>query len=88
MTWNVSISRSVERKTKKLPKEVREILAALVLDLRVEGPKPHGWISKPLKGRVEWSVRLKREWRAILKVRNQELVITVVKVAHRREVYD
>jgi mRNA interferase RelE/StbE len=41
---------------------------------------------KPLQGSIYWRLRV-GEWRAICEIRNQELVLLVVKVAKRGDAY-
>lgn len=45
-----------------------------------------GWYAKPLKGTDEVSVRLNREYRVLILIVEPDLI--VIKVAHRREVYE
>jgi mRNA interferase RelE/StbE len=47
-------------------------------------PRPHG--VKKLSGREAWRIRL-GDYRVIYEIHDDQLVITVVAIGHRREVY-
>jgi mRNA interferase RelE/StbE len=51
--------------------------------LELEGdPGPHG--CKKLRGRDAWRIR---DYRAIYEIHDGKLIITVITIGHRREVY-
>jgi hypothetical protein len=62
------------------------IYRVLVDDLDREGPRPLGWDVKALAGRPEVRIRLNREYRVLILVVEPDLI--VVKVAHRKEIYE
>jgi mRNA interferase RelE/StbE len=68
-----------------LPKADRRRVDAHLLSL-CDNPRPVGAV--PLKGlgRGLWRVRV-GDWRIIYQIRDAELVVLVIDVAHRREVY-
>jgi mRNA-degrading endonuclease RelE of RelBE toxin-antitoxin system len=84
--WKVTATKQAAKELVKLPKKVGLIYQALVEDLECEGPYPFGWDTKPLKGREEIRIRLNREYRVLILVVEPDLI--VVKVAHRKEVYE
>ena len=84
--WTVTETRQAAKELARLPKHVKLIYRLLTEDLSREGPRPHGWDVSPLKGRPELRIRLNREYRVLILVVAPHLI--VVKVAHRREVYE
>lgn len=83
--WKVYETKQAAKEILKLPKNIALIYRQLVFDLELEGPRPKGWESKPLKGRSEVSIRLNREYRALIEIVEPNLI--VVKVVHRKDVY-
>lgn len=80
----VTLTRRVEREIRKLSPAVQirilDVLEALALD-----PRPHG--VKKLAGFNDvWHLRA-GDYRVIYRVSDEELVVTVVRAGHRREVY-
>jgi mRNA interferase RelE/StbE len=54
--------------------------------LELEGdPRPPG--CKKLKGRDAWRIRI-GDYRAIYEINDGRLVVTVITIGHRREVYE
>lgn len=84
--WKVTETKQAAKEVRKLPKSIALIYHVLTEDLTREGPRPHGWDVKPLKGRPEIRIRLTREYRVLIVVVEPDLI--VVKVAHRKEVYE
>ena len=85
MSYRVELTTAAARQVKKLPRPAR----ARVLDA-IEGlaqdPRPHG--AKKLVGEnTAWRVRV-GDYRVIYDVFDDELVVTVVRAAHRRDVYE
>jgi mRNA-degrading endonuclease RelE of RelBE toxin-antitoxin system len=84
--WKVTETKQAAKELKRLPKSIGLIYQALTEDLTREGPHPYGWDVKPLKGRAEIRIKLTREYRMLILVVEPDLI--VVKVAHRKEVYE
>ena len=65
--WNVEFKERVKkREVPKLPKDVKLILDAAIVDLEDEGPHPYGWnvdVFEKGKNRM-W---LKHKWRIVYK---------------------
>lgn len=85
MTFDVDIAPAAQRQLRKLdPVGRRRVQAAI--DLLSENPRPPA--AKQLVGGAgEWRVRT-GDFRIIYEIRDQRLVVLVVKVGHRRDVYD
>ena len=85
--WTVIFTDHAEKAFAKLDppiqKEIEKYLSTRVL--KAEHPRSLG---KPLKGNLSeyWSYRA-GDYRIICRIEDQELVIVVVRVAHRKEVY-
>lgn len=85
MSHRVDLTTAAARQVKKLPRPMRERVLDAVEDL-AEDPRPHG--AKKLVGeKIAWRIRI-GDHRVIYDVRDTELTVTVVRAAHRREVYD
>ncbi|MBD2771813.1 type II toxin-antitoxin system mRNA interferase toxin, RelE/StbE family [Iningainema tapete] len=84
MTYQIDFSRTATKQLNKLPSALKERIEAKILEL-ADNPRPHG-ITK-LKNR-ENGYRIKvGDYRILYDIYDGILVITVVKVGHRREVY-
>lgn len=85
MTYRVDLTTAAARQVRKLPRPARERVLDAVEDL-ADDPRPHG--AKKLVGEdVAWRIRV-GDHRVIYEVLDGELTVTVVRAAHRREVYD
>ncbi|MEO5969377.1 MAG: hypothetical protein ABIQ95_05580 [Bdellovibrionia bacterium] len=84
--WKVTETKQAAKEIAKLPKRISLIYRVLVEDLEREGSFPHGWEVRPLVGRPEIRIKLNREYRVLILVVEPNLI--VIKVAHRKEVYE
>lgn len=76
---------AASRQVKKLPRPARDRVLDAIEDLG-EDPRPHG--SRKLVGEgTAWRIRVGDD-RVIYDVLDAEVTVTVVRAAHRREVYD
>jgi mRNA interferase RelE/StbE len=83
-SYSLHWKRSAERDLRKLPREVIVRLMELAESLR-QAPFPVG--SKKLTG-MQNAYRVRSgDYRLIYEVRSNELIIQIVRVGHRREVY-
>jgi mRNA interferase RelE/StbE len=81
--YAVLIEPSAAKALRKLdPPNAQRLRAAI--DLLAENPRPPAAI--PLKGSLFWRVRV-GDYRIIYDIRDGELVVLVLDVGHRREVY-
>jgi mRNA interferase RelE/StbE len=83
--WTVILLDNARRKIKSLPKPERQRIRAAINRL-ADGPHPQGLDTYPLKGRPEWRLRV-GSWRILFLVNEREIVITVVNVGPRGDVY-
>lgn len=84
VTYDVEVTTAAARQIKKLPRPARDRVLDAIDDL-ADDPRPHG--SKKLAGRPAWRIRI-GDYRVIYEIADEQLLITVVRTAHRREVYD
>jgi mRNA interferase RelE/StbE len=85
VSYRVELTTAAARQVKKLPRPARDRVLDAIEDLGEE-PRPHG--AKKLVGETTaWRVRV-GDYRVIYDVFDDELVVTVVRAAHRRDVYD
>ncbi|SNS99632.1 mRNA interferase RelE/StbE [Micrococcales bacterium KH10] len=84
MTYRISVSRDVAKTLRRIhPQEVRRLKAAITA--LAEDPRPAGCVE--LKGGAgELRIRV-GDYRVVYEVIDDELVILVLRVGHRREVY-
>jgi mRNA interferase RelE/StbE len=84
MAYAIEFVPSARRELHKLPREVQLKLNPRIASLSFD-PRPPG--SKKLKGGDElWRIRVS-DYRIVYEVQDKILVVLVVRVAHRREVY-
>ena len=84
MAYAVEFSPSAAREFRKLAPEIQRRLSPHIDSL---AQNPCGSGAKKLKGREDlWRIRV-FDYRIIYEVRDRTLVVLVVRVAHRRDVY-
>lgn len=84
MTYGIEYTTAAARQIRKLPRPARDRVVDAIEDLSDE-PRPHG--SKKLADQDAWRVRI-GDYRVLYEINDGALIITVVRAAHRREVYD
>lgn len=85
MSYRVELTTAAARQIKKLPRPARDRVLEAIANLTGD-PRPHG--AKKLAGEdTAWRIRV-GDYRVIYDVFDSELVVTVVRAGHRREVYD
>jgi mRNA interferase RelE/StbE len=84
VSYLVEFTGAAARQIKKLPRPARDRMLAAIGDLADE-PRPHG--AKKLVGeQTAWRIRI-GDYRVIYEIHDKQLTVTVVRAAHRREVY-
>jgi mRNA interferase RelE/StbE len=81
----ISILPEAQRALAKLPKDVlRRVTAGI--DKLAHNPRPPG--AKALQGTEKGYLRLRvGDYRVVYRIENERLLVLVVRVGHRREVY-
>ncbi len=83
MVYQISFKPSAKRELAKLPNDAAERIARAI-DALASQPRPPG--CKKLAGEEAWRVRI-GDWRVVYQIHDARLVVLVVRVAHRRDVY-
>jgi len=84
VTWQVSLTPSAARQLRKFDPSARRRVQA-VLDLLSDDPRPPA-ATQLVGGRGEWRVRT-GDLRVIYEIHDAELLVLVLPMGHRREVY-
>ena len=84
MSYNLEILRRAQKELADLPKEIYPKICDSVQDLARE-PRPSGCLK--LKGREGWRIRV-GNYRVLYKIDDQQQIITIFHIGHRRDVYD
>ena len=82
-SYSVVIRRSAEKEIERLPDSVRRLMVRRILALGDE-PRPHG--SKKLSGGGEHRIR-QGEYRVVYTIDDVTRTVTIVRAAHRSDVY-
>lgn len=81
--YRIEIKKSAAKEIKKLPSpDLKKILAAIAS--LSENPRPHGCVK--LSGDEKYRIR-SGDYRILYSIEDDALIVCVVKVGHRREVY-
>ena len=88
MTWKIEIPPAVERQLQKLDRQVQKRVLGFLYNRVLPSGNPR-LFGKALTGRwsAYWSYRI-GDYRVIADIKDDELVILVVQLDHRRQVYD
>ncbi len=85
MKYSIIIQESVEKEISKLPKVEFRKIQKLILSL-ADNPFPHGCLK--LEGTDEKIYRIRKgDYRIIYAVEHSIITITILKIAHRKDVY-
>ncbi len=85
MAYEVGFKPAALRQLRKLEAAVQSTILADI-ELLAENPRPDG--CKKLKGETDlYRIRVASQYRVVDEIQDQQLLVTVVKVGHRREVY-
>lgn len=83
MTWRIVFRRSVAKDLRRIPRaDVHRILATI--DTLAEDPRRVG--AEKLSGSERYRIR-QGMYRVLYEVLDEEILVVVVKVGHRRDVY-
>jgi len=83
MTYTVFIRKSVQKALTKITPPFKDRMIDAIRGL-ADIPRPAG--VKELSGREAWRIRV-GDYRAIYEIHDNRLVIMVIVIGHRREVY-
>jgi len=85
MTYAVRISPTAERQLRKFDPQVRRRVQAAI-DLLATNPRPPK-ATQLVGGAGEWRVRT-GDYRIIYEIHEDRLVVLVLRVGHRRDIYE
>ncbi|MFJ4223595.1 type II toxin-antitoxin system RelE/ParE family toxin [Microbacterium sp. NPDC089695] len=83
--YRVEFTAAAAREIRKLDPQIRRRVLAGISELERE-PRPHG-VRKLAGFDNAWRVRV-GDYRVLYEVVDDQVLVTVVRVAHRRDVYD
>ncbi len=88
MSWDYKISARALKQLQKLGHEPSRRIFAY-LDKRVAGNKDPREVGKSLKGELGefWRFRVD-DYRILCELKDKELIVLVVRIGHRRDIYD
>lgn len=88
MRWSYSFDERALRELQKLDRQAQRDIVAY-LDKRIAGPGDPRRFGKPLRPELAglWRYRV-RDYRLICQIQDQRLLVLVVSVGHRKNVYD
>ena len=85
MTYHVEVAAAAVRQLRKLDRSAQRRVQAAIELLAAE-PRPNG-AKKLVGGDGEWRVRT-GDYRIVYEIHDDVLLVLVVAVGHRREIYD
>jgi len=83
VTYQIEISSRAAKQLKKLPPDIRDRINEKILEL-AENPRPNGVVK--LEDDDRYRIRV-GSYRVLYEIKDDLLIVKVVKVAHRKEVY-
>jgi len=60
MTWAVTVKNKVQKRTKKLPVEIRKVLLTLLREIEIYGPYRSNWLNYGILGKNRYHCHLKK----------------------------
>ena len=83
MAYRVELAPRATRELRRLDHIIRERVLRALIGLEVE-PRPQG-VKKLVGAESTWRLRI-GDYRIVYEIRDRELLVMVIRVAHRREV--
>ena len=84
MPYEIEIAPAALKQLAKLPPDMRRRIGQAIDDL-AESPRPHGAI-KLGGAEIAWRIRV-GDYRVIYETHDEVLLILVIRIGHRREIY-
>ncbi len=84
MTYEIQVSPAAARKLKKFDPQIRRRIQAAI-ELLADDPRPPA-ATQLVGGEGEWRVRT-GDYRIIYEIVDQRLIVLVITIGHRRDVY-
>lgn len=83
MNYDFFIERRAQKSLLKISKRTQDKLIQTIQNLS-NNPRPEG--CKKLTGRDAWRIRV-NDYRIIYEIQDQKLVIIIIDIGHRRDIY-
>jgi mRNA interferase RelE/StbE len=83
MSYRIKYSKSALKQLKSLEKDVQERMISSLSRVKI---RPQKFVQK-LAGRPQYRLRV-RDYRVIMDIQNDDLFILMIKIGHRKNVYD
>ncbi|MDF1558958.1 MAG: type II toxin-antitoxin system RelE/ParE family toxin [Bacteroidales bacterium] len=83
MKYTVLIERYAQKQIMKLDKKVIPVIKTAIPSL-ADNPRPYGY--KKLKGEDAYRIRV-GDYRIIYEIDNDKIIVIIVSVGHRKEIY-
>jgi len=83
MKYTVLIERYAQKQIMKLDKKIIPVIKAAIATL-ADNPRPYGY--KKLKGEDAYRIRV-GDYRVIYEIDDGKIIVTVVSVGHRKDIY-
>ena len=84
--WKITLQRKAAKQLRKLPKAIQDMAFEFMEDLESEGTVPKHWDVKKTNDN-EYRVRINYRYRMRYRVGQEELIIEVFYIGHRKEAY-
>ncbi|MFV0339009.1 MAG: type II toxin-antitoxin system RelE family toxin [Parachlamydiaceae bacterium] len=85
MLYTLSFASCIEKQLKQIPKATRKLIFDRIEKLAIN-PRPEN--VEPLQGSEKGLFRIRQgDYRIVYQVQDKKLIILIVRVVHRREVY-
>lgn len=85
--WTVNLTNKAYKQLKKLPIVVQDLAVEAITDLGQNGAIPKHWDVKKLDV-AEYRIRLNYRYRMRYKVTDNELIIEIFYIGHRKNAYE
>ena len=83
MKYTILIERYAQKQIMKLDKKIIPFIKSAIADL-ADNPRPYGY--KKLKGEDAYRIRV-GDYRVIYEINDDKIIVTVVMVGHRKDIY-
>jgi len=84
MRYRIELARKAQKFFAKLPENIRQQIAVKIDSLETN-PRPHG--CKQLQGKKDLYRVRSGDYRIIYTIKDNQLLVLVVQIGHRRDVY-
>jgi mRNA interferase RelE/StbE len=86
-TWRIEITRTAEKQITKLGRQAQKLILRFLHERLTPADDPRQW-GKPLHGEKQglWRYRI-GDYRLICEIQDEKVVVLVLEVGHRKEVY-